>query len=108
MLSKRIFWLTCAAAAATIWLIWMRLRQRQDEFATTTPQFAPPHTFAPPTPAAPPARQPDPGEASAATPAPAPPAADTSPASAESADTAADVSEAGGIAEIEITGYCMR
>jgi hypothetical protein len=107
MLSKRIFWLTCAAAA-TIWLIWMRLRQRQDEFATTTPQFAPPHTFAPPTPAAPPARQPDPDEASAATPAPAPPAADISPASAESAAMAADLSEAGGIAEIEINGYCMR
>jgi hypothetical protein len=96
MLSKRIFWLTCAAV--TIWLIWMRLRQRQAEFATTTPQFAPPRTFAPLTPAAPPARQPDPGVASAATPAPAPPAADTPPASADSADMPADVSEAGGIA----------
>jgi Domain of unknown function (DUF5679) len=106
MLSKRIFWLTCAAVA--IWLIWMRLRQRQDEFATTTPQFAPPRTFAPLTPAAPLARQPDPDEASAATPTPAPPAADTSPASSERADMAADVSEAGGIAEIEINGYCMR
>jgi hypothetical protein len=50
MLSKRIFWLTCAAVA--IWLIWMRLRQRQDEFATNTPQFAPPRTFVPPPPAA--------------------------------------------------------
>jgi len=105
MLSKRIFWLTCAAAA--IWLIWMRLRQRQDEFATTTPQFAPPRTFTPPTPAAPPTRQPDRDEA-AATPAPTPPAADTPPASTESANLAADVPEAGGIAEIEINGYCMR
>jgi len=112
MLFKRIFWLTCAAAA--IWLIWMRLRQRQDEFATTTPQFAPPRTFAPPTPvvpptsAAPPARQPDPDQASAATPAPAPPAAGTPLASAESADMASDMSEASGVAEIEINGYCMR
>jgi len=106
MLFKRIFWLTCAAVA--IWLIWMRLRQQQDEFATTTPHFAPPRTFSPPTPAAPPARQPDLDEASAATPAPPPSAADTPPASVESADMAADVSEAGGIAEIEISGYCMR
>jgi hypothetical protein len=105
MLSKRIFWLTCAAVAS--WLIWMRLRQRQEEFATTTPQFAPPRTFAPPTPAAPPTRQPDRDEA-AATPAPTPPAADTPPASTESANLAADVPEAGGIAEIEINGYCMR
>jgi hypothetical protein len=43
MLSKRIFWLTCAVVVG--WLIWMRLRQQQDEFATTTPQFAPPRQF---------------------------------------------------------------
>jgi hypothetical protein len=106
MLSKRIFWLTLVAAAS--WLIWMRLRRRQDEFATTTPQFAPPRTFAPPAPATPLASQPDRDKAPAAAPAPVPPAADTAPASAESADMAADVSEAGGIAEIEISGYCMR
>src|SRR5215212_8583799 len=103
MLSKRIFWLTCAAVA--IWLIWVRLRQQQDEFTTTTPQFAPPRTFAPPTPAAPPTRQPDPGEISAATPALAPTTADVLPASA---DTAAEILEAGGSTEIEISGYCMR
>src|SRR5512134_1718190 len=45
MLSKRIFWLALAAAVG--WLIWMRLRQRQDEFAATTPQFAAPRTFEP-------------------------------------------------------------
>ena len=112
MLSKRIFWLTCAAIAS--WLIWMRLRQRQDEFATSTPQFAPPRTFAPPTPAIPtaptaaPARQPDPDEASAAPPAPASPTADTPPASAQSVGVGADAPEAGVAAEIEISGYCMR
>jgi hypothetical protein len=106
MLSKRVFWLACAAVA--IWLIWLRLRQRQIEFASSTPQFAPPRTFAPPIPAAPPIRRPDPVEASTATPAPAPPAAGTPPAIAEGADMAADVSEAGGIAEIAISGYCMR
>src|SRR3954469_22174585 len=97
MLSKRIFWLTCIAVAC--WLIWMRLRQRHDQFATTIPQFAPPQTFAPPrtfapsTPAAAPtspAHHPDLDEASAATPAPAPLAANTPP---ERADTAADAPE---------------
>ena len=67
MLSKRIFWLTCAAVAS--WLIWVRLRQRHDDFATTTPQFAPPRTFTPPIPAAPPARQPDLKRRQTATPA---------------------------------------
>jgi hypothetical protein len=51
MLSKRIFWLICAVVVS--WLIWMRLRQRQEEFVASTPQFAPPRTFAPTTPAAP-------------------------------------------------------
>ena len=123
MLSKRIFWLTCAAVAS--WLIWVRLRQRHDDFATSTPQFAPPRTFVPPPPAAAPARQPDLDAAPASTPAPAPPAAETPPASAqsaapappaaetppastESADTAAEVSEASDSAEMEISGYCMR
>ena len=104
MLSKRIFWLTCVAAAS--WLIWMRLRQRQAEFAHSTPQFAPPRTFAPPTPAAPPA--PAAVTSATATPAPAPPPADKPPVSATSADIVADTSEVGGIAEIEISGYCMR
>ena len=106
MLPKRIFWLACAAVA--IWLIWMRLRQRQDELATSAPQFAPPRTFVPPPPTAAPARKPDLGEPPAATPAPAPPVAETPPASTESADAAAEVSEAGDSAEIEISGYCMR
>jgi Domain of unknown function (DUF5679) len=135
MLSKRVFWLACAAVA--IWLIWLRLRQRQIEFASSTPQFAPPRTFAPPIPAAPPISHPDPVEASTATPAPAPPVAetlraiakgadmadveastatpapappatDTLRAIAKGADMAANVSEVGGTAEIAISGYCMR
>ena len=106
MLSKRVFWLACAAVA--IWLIWLRLRQRQIEFASSTPQFAPPRTFAPPMPAAPAIRRPDPIEASTAKPAPTPPATDTLRAIAKGADMAASVSEAGGIAEIAISGYCMR
>jgi len=106
MLSKRVLWLACAAVA--IWLIWLRLRQRQIEFASSTPQFAPPRTFAPPIPAAPPIRRPDPIEASTATPTPAPPAADTLRAIAKGADMAANVSEVGGTAEIAISGYCMR
>jgi hypothetical protein len=106
MLSKRVFWLACAAVA--IWLIWLRLRQRQIEFASSTPQFAPPRTFAPPIPAAPPISHPDPVEASTATPAPAPPVAETLRAIAKGADMAANVSEVGGIAEIAISGYCMR
>ncbi len=138
MLSKRIFWLTCAAIAS--WLIWMRLRQRHDDFATTIPQFAPPQTFTPPTPAAPltppapaahqpePAEEPaaaalDPTEAPAAS-APGSPAEDSTLASAESATTtakadptpagientpaAADLSENDDDAEIEVSGYCMR
>jgi hypothetical protein len=135
MLSKRIFWLACVAVVG--WLLWMRLRQRQDEFAASIPQFAPPRTFAPPIPAPPPAplaRQPDPAE-----PLPATPAADTPPASTESANIAvdapevaedveppapfarqpdpaeapatppaADTPEVAEDAEIEISGYCMR
>jgi len=106
MLSKRVLWLACAAVA--IWLIWLRLRQRQIEFASSTPQFAPPRTFALPIPAVPPIRRPDPIEASTATPAPAPLAADTLRAIAKGADMAANVSEVGGTAEIAISGYCMR
>ena len=106
MLSKRVFWLACAAVA--IWLIWLRLRQRQIEFASSTPQFAPPRTFAPPIPAAPPIRRPDPSEASTAKPAPTPPVAETLRAIAKGADMAANVSEVGGTAEIAISGYCMR
>jgi hypothetical protein len=106
MIFKRIFWLTCAAAVS--WLIWMRLRQQRDELATTTPQFAPPRTFAPAAPVASPARQPARDEPATAAPASAPPTAVKPPASAASADVVADTSEVGGIAEIEISGYCMR
>jgi hypothetical protein len=106
MLSKRVFWLTCAAVAG--WLIWMRLRQRQTEFATSTPQFAPPHTFVPPTPAIPPARQPDLHQAPAATPAAVPPAANAAPASATSASSTVSAPEASDTSETEISGYCMR
>ena len=107
MLSKRIFWLTCAAVVS--WLIWVRLRQRHDDFAATTPQFAPPRTFTPPIPAALHARQPDLEETSTATPASTPPAADEPPASTV-VDVAADGAGADDIvdAEIEISGYCMR
>jgi len=102
MISKRIFWLTCVAAAS--WLLWMRLRQRQAEFAHPTPQFAPPRTFAPQTPAAPPtpAAAPTHQPPLAVTQAPAP------PASAASHDQTADVSKADDTPEVEISGYCMR
>jgi hypothetical protein len=106
MLSKRIFWLTCAAIAS--WLIWTRLRQRQDEFATTIPQFAPPRTFAPPAPAAPPTHQPDSSAAPATPPAPTAPPIDTATAIATNAELAANAPEAGEAAEVEISGYCMR
>jgi hypothetical protein len=108
MLSKRIFWLTFAAVVS--WLIWVRLRQRHDEFAATTPQFAPPRTFTPLTPATPPAPLPELNEASVATPTPSPPAADPPPASATSVDRTADGAEIDDTAdaEIEINGYCMR
>ena len=127
MLSKRIFWLTCAAIAS--WLIWMRLRQRQDEFAASTPQFAPPRTFAPLTPAEQPAPLPAP-DAASATASPAIPLAASNeelaaplatplpeldevsaapaPSPADSTDSAADMAEAIGSADVEITGYCMR
>jgi hypothetical protein len=100
MISKRIFWLVCAAAVT--WLIWMRLRQQRDEFATSTPQFAPPRTFTPSTP------QPDANQLPAATPAPAPTAAVQPPASAASTDTVAEVTEADYPAATDISGYCMR
>ncbi|MEO7910989.1 MAG: DUF5679 domain-containing protein [Roseiflexaceae bacterium] len=98
MIPKRIFWLTCVAIAG--WLIWMRLRQRQDDFANTTPQFAPPRTFVPATPAAVP--QPAQPAPAAAKPAPVPPVDTTS-------DNWADHgAEADSTAEIDISGYCMR
>jgi hypothetical protein len=103
MLSKRIFWLTCAAIAG--WLIWLRLRQQHDDFAATTPQFAPPQTF---TPIAPAARRPDPSEPPAATPASMPLAADPAPTGAAHADLAPDPVEAEDATEPEISGYCMR
>ena len=106
MLSKRVFWLICAAVAG--WLIWMRLRQRQAEFATTTPQFAPPHTFVPPTSAIPLARQPESHQAVATTPAAVPPAAKTAPASLTSASSTPTAPDASETAETEISGYCMR
>ena len=107
---KRILWLTLAAAAG--WLIWTRLRQRQDEYARATPQFAPPHTLAPPTESqrieAQPARQASPAEAPAATPAPAP----TPPASAElpavALSTAETPTPASDEISAEVLGYCMR
>ncbi len=98
MVPKRIFWLICAAAVSG--LLWMRLRQRQAEFAHSTPQFAPPRTFAPPTPAAAPARQPAQAEPADEALPPAPPAADQPLANATSADSAVDVAD--------ISGYCMR
>src|SRR5215213_11868079 len=106
MIPKRIFWLTFAAAVS--WLIWMRLRQRQTEFAHSTPQFAPPRTFAPATPAAAPARQPTQAEPADEALPPAPPAADQPLANATSAGSAADVAAADDPMESEISGYCMR
>jgi hypothetical protein len=120
MLSKRIFWLTCAAIVS--WLIWMRLRQRHDDFATSTPQFAPPRTFTPYTPATPPTPQPKLDEAPAASATTPPVASETAapplpapataslPDSAASTNLSADEAEPNAIAEadIEISGYCMR
>jgi hypothetical protein len=104
MLSKRIFWLTCAAIVS--WLIWMRLRQRHDDFAASTPQFAPPRTFTPYTPTTPPAPLPNLGEAAAA---PTPtPAIASPPSSAASAEVPAAEAEAIAEADTEISGYCMR
>ena len=106
MLSKRIFWLTCAMIAS--WLIWMRLRQRHDDFAASTPQFAPPRSFAPYTPAIPLAQPPYLGEAAAAP--PSTPATASPPSSAAIADIPGAEVEANTIAEAdtEISGYCMR
>jgi hypothetical protein len=115
---KRFIWLMLAAAAG--WLVWSRLRQRQDEYTRTTPQFAPPHTFAPPpepqraerppvdqpaTDVPPPAtREP----AATQEPAPAAPAA---PADAEPpvAALAVEASPTAGDETIaDVVGYCMR
>jgi hypothetical protein len=99
MISKRIFWLACAAALT--WLIWMRLRQQRDEFAISTPQFAPPRTFTPST------AQPDRDKMPTVTPAPAPPA-ELPPASPVSTDIVADITEADNTVETDVSGYCMR
>ncbi|HEU5098552.1 MAG TPA: DUF5679 domain-containing protein [Roseiflexaceae bacterium] len=107
---KRFLWLVLAAAAA--WLAWTRLRQRQDEYARTTPQFAPPHTFAPPSQSQrterPPAHQVATAEAPAATREAAPAA----PASPEPQAAALEAAEAPALASDEIiadvVGYCMR
>ena len=109
MLPKRIFWLALAAAVG--WLIWVRLRQRQEEFAAATPQFAAPRTFEPavsPPPTPQPASKPTPPVAAA------PPAAATietsaaPPALAETTAAAAADAEAGAAPQEEISGYCMR
>lgn len=104
---KRFLWLTLAAAAG--WLVWSRLRQRQDEYARTTPQFAPPHTFAPPPVpqrAERPPAQPAPADTSPEAtlePAPAaPPSAEPPAAAPEAAPPAADEIIA------DVIGYCMR
>jgi hypothetical protein len=109
MLSKRIFWLALAAAVG--WLIWMRLRQRQEEFAAATPQFAAPRTFEPavqPAPAPQPAPPAVAAEAPAAPPEAAVVAAEAPAAPPEPAAVAAADSEAGGARQEEISGYCMR
>jgi hypothetical protein len=104
---KRFLWLTLAVAVG--WLVWSRLRQRQDEYARTTPQFAPPHTFAPPSESQrkerPPAYQPPADQSPAATlaAAPAAPASAEPPAAApEAAPPASDEIIA------DVVGYCMR
>src|SRR5690349_12077164 len=86
---KRIFWLICAAAIAS-WLIWTRLRQRQDQSASHIPQFAPPRTFAPLPSAAPPSPPPAADETPAAPLAAeaAPPAPDAFPAPAPAEEAA--------------------
>jgi hypothetical protein len=96
---KRILGLALLAAVG--WLIWVRLRRRQDELTITTPQFAPPHAFAPPTPSAHP-----PGLD--VNPAAAPPATPAAPASGATSNLATEAPAAGAAAEEEITGYCMR
>jgi hypothetical protein len=81
---KRIFWLTLAAVAA--WLIWTRLRQRQNELAATTPQFAPPQPFGGPAsaPSPPPAMPPQ----------PTPPATSAAPAGPDEAPETAPTAPA--------------
>ena len=107
---KRILWLTLAAVVS--WLIWTRLRQRQDEYSTTTPQFAPPHTFAPHTESQPidaqPARQASPAESPATTrePASPPPASAEPPAVARA--TVEATTPASDEISAEVLGYCMR
>jgi len=114
----------CAAFVG--WLIWVRLRRQHDDFATNTPQFAPPRTFTPPPTFASPAPstpQPSAADAPAAVRSPSPLAADRAPARVTSAATAADEEPApasatsadsaaglpeGDDAELEVSGYCMR
>jgi hypothetical protein len=108
---KRIFWLAVVVAAG--WVIWLRLRQRQDQLAAYTPQFAQPFTPPPAAPQPPVAAQPSdrvPSADAATTtlaPAPTAPAAgdeqpEQSPATpSEAASAPAD--ELG-----EVVGYCVR
>jgi hypothetical protein len=84
MMIKRVFWL--ALAALTGWLIWWLLRQRQQEFATTTPQFRPPQAFDLPAP-----RGSELGAAPAAPIRATEPPEQASPAAADSADIAGGI-----------------
>jgi hypothetical protein len=59
---KRIFWLALIATAG--WIIWLRLRQRQEEFAASLPQFGPPQPFAKPAPLTAPPPRPEPATVS--------------------------------------------
>ncbi|HJZ49697.1 MAG TPA: DUF5679 domain-containing protein [Roseiflexaceae bacterium] len=104
MILKRIFWLALAGIIG--WVIWMRLRERQEEFAATTPQFAAPRTFVPPVSPTPPLRQADPDEALPATPEPAVPAAVEPPPPVALATPEAPPASAE--PATEILGYCMR
>ena len=107
MLSKRIFWLALAAVVG--WLLWMRLRQRQEEFAAATPQFAAPRTFEPVPVAQLPQAAAEPTPPVAVAPAKVallPPEAP--PALAETTAAGAPAAESGDALQEEVTGYCMR
>jgi hypothetical protein len=108
---KRIFWLALATLVG--WLIWWLLRQRQQEFASTTPQFQPPRAFDQPTP-----RASELGTASAAPTRAAEPPEQAPPAAPETAEIAGliraatepqsapaeDVTNVGGHSPIAATG----